>query len=110
MSKLSGKQLEQAKEAQQEAKLLIADKKRFDKAFEETFKKDDTNKDGTIDLKEYISFLQNMLQSMGRKNYNLPTTMLNFDRADKDKDGQIDKEEFKKEFLKRMKEFADAKL
>ena len=110
MSKLSADQLQHVKEAQQHAKKLIIDKKLFDKAFEETFKKYDTNKDGTIDLKEYISFLQNMLTTMGRKSYTLPTTMLNFDRADKDKDGQISKEEFKKEFLKRMREFADAKI
>ena len=35
----------------------------------------------------------------------LPVVMLYFDRADKDGDGYIDKNEFKKELKKRLNEF-----
>ena len=45
---------------------------------------------------------------LGGKKINLSRMMLNFDRADKDKSGSIDKEEFKKELRKRLKEFVDS--
>ena len=44
---------------------------------------------------------------IGGKKVNLSRMMLNFDRADKDKDGSIDKAEFKKEVKKRLKEFIE---
>ena len=43
---------------------------------------------------------------MGRKPYNIANTTMQWERADKDKNGEINKEEFKKEFTKRIKEFA----
>jgi Ca2+-binding EF-hand superfamily protein len=90
----------------EEVKSILADKAKFDKTFEETFKKYDKNMDKSIDLKEYASFIKDMLESMGRKNFSLPTTMANFERADKNSDGSISKDEFKKEFEKRLKQFA----
>ena len=36
--------------------------------------------------------------------------MLNFDRADKNKDGEISREEFKKEVIKRLNEFIARKV
>lgn len=106
MSKLTPEQKQQIDEAKKEAKELINNPKLLDQHFEEVFKKYDTNHDNTIDLKEYVGFLNSMLNSMGRKSYSLQNCMMNFDRADKDKNGAIDKAEFKKEFIKRLKEFA----
>ena len=44
---------------------------------------------------------------MGRKCYNIANVTMHWDRADRDKNGEIDKDEFKKEFMKRMNEFAN---
>ena len=89
-----------------EAKKLLNDKKAFDKAYDKCFNKYDKNKDGNIDLTEYLPFLKDMLTQMGRKQYDFKTTTYNFDKADKDNNGQISKEEFKKEFQKRLRDFA----
>jgi hypothetical protein len=43
---------------------------------------------------------------MGRKCYNIANMTMQWERADKDKNGEITKDEFKKEFTKRMNEFA----
>ena len=51
-----------------------------------------------------------MIASMGRQRYSIPNIIMNFERSDKDKNGQIDKEEFKKEFKKRVKEFIEIKV
>ena len=94
----------QRKEAKERAKILLENKELFNKAFEEIFKKYDRNGDNTISLTEYLDFLDEMLKAAGRTNYSLEVKSLNFDRADKDGDGVIEKEEFRKEFLKRIKE------
>ena len=101
---------EDVKKAQNEAKKYLIDKKEFDEAFEKTFAKYDRNRDGCIQMGEYVDFLGDLLATSGRKQYNLNVSMLNFERADKDGDGKISKEEFKKEFLKRMREFASLKI
>lgn len=98
------------KEAQENADKLLKDKKAFDQKFEEIFQKFDKNKDGTIGLSEYVQFLNIMLSSAGKGTANLSVAMLNFDRADKDKNGDIDKNEFKKEVLKRLTEFVRRKV
>ena len=46
-----------------------------------------------------------MLISMGRTKVQSQLLLTYFQRADKDDSGQIDKEEFKKEFKKRLREF-----
>ena len=107
---LSAEQKKEIIKAQDEAKKLLIDKAAFEKAFEEVFTKYDRNRDQHISMGEYVEFLKDMLQKSGRKNYDLPVAMLNFERADKDSDGNIDKAEFKKEFLKRIREFASHKI
>ena len=94
--------------AKDEAKRLLNDKAAFDKAYDICFAKYDTNKDGNIDLTEYLPFLKDMLTQMGRKHYDFKTSAYNFDKADKDSNGQISKEEFKKEFHKRLRDFANS--
>ena len=107
---LSDAQKKEIREAQAEAKKLFDDKKLFDQEFERIFKTYDKNRDNFIDLDEYIPFLQDMLTSMGRQTYTIPNIIMNFERSDKDNNGQIDKEEFKKEFKKRVKEFIELKV
>ena len=101
----SADQVKVIKEAQEEAERLLKDKKAFDAKFEEIFVKFDKNKDGTIGISEYVQFFNIMLTVAGKETPNLNNTMLNFDRADKDKNGDIDKNEFKKEVIKRLNEF-----
>ena len=91
-------------EAKDKAATLLKDEKAFNETFEKILKTFDANKDGTIGAGEYAEFFQLML---GGKKLNLSRMMLNFDRADSDKDGSIDKKEFKKEVKKRLKEFVD---
>ena len=98
------------KEAQQEAEKLLENNDAFDKRFEEIFKKFDQNKDGSIGLSEYVQFLNIMLSQAGKSTASLSVAMLNFDRADKDKDGNIDKHEFKKEVKKKLTEFVRRKV
>jgi len=51
-----------------------------------------------------------MLSSAGKKTPDLSVAMLNFERADKNNDGKISKEEFKKEVRKRLQEFVMRKV
>ena len=106
MSKLSEERKKEIQKDKEHAKQLLKDQVAFDKAFEESFNHYDKNKDGIIDFIEYNEFLQNFLARMGRKCYNIANMEMQWERADKDKNGEITKEEFKKEFTKRMKEFA----
>ena len=46
-----------------------------------------------------------MLLSMGRTKVQAQLIYTYFERADKDNSGEIDKDEFKKEFKKRLREF-----
>ena len=103
-SKKLDEELTVIKEAQDKASSLLKDEKAFNETFEKVFKTFDANKDGTIGAGEYAEFFRLML---GGKKLNLQRMMMNFDRADKDKDGSIDKDEFKKELKKRLKEFVD---
>ena len=107
---LTEAQRKEIREAQAQARKLNDNEKLFNQEFEKVFKTYDTNRDNFIDLDEYIPFLQNMLASMGRQKYSIPNIIMNFERSDKDKNGQIDKEEFKKEFRKRLKEFVELKV
>ena len=106
MSKLSEERKKEIQEDKEHAQHLLKDQAAFDKAFEESFNFYDKNKDGIIDFVEYNEFLQNFLARMGRKCYNIANMTMHWERADKDKNGEITKEESKKEFTKRMKEFA----
>ena len=82
--KLSQKEVENVKKAQTDAKNLLSDRRAFNKRFDEIFQKYDKNKDGSIDLTEYVPFLKDMITSMGRKEYSFDVAILNFERADKD--------------------------
>ena len=105
--KLTEEQKKQLQEDKEHAKKVLKDKALFDKAFEEAFNTYDKNHDGRIDFVEYNEFLQSFLAKMGRKCYNIANVTMHWDRADRDKNGEIDRDEFKKEFMKRMNEFAN---
>lgn len=105
MSKYTQDQLNALKEAQENASDLLRNSDNFDKVFEELFPKFDKNKDKTIGMGEYLEFINAMFSAAGKKKMDLPVVMLYFDRADKDGDGYIDKNEFKKELKKRLNEF-----
>ena len=106
MSKdLSHEDRQQILAAQADAKKLLQDPDALDKRFEELYRKYDKNNDGSIEFKEYQNFITDMLISMGRTKVQSQLLLTYFQRADKDDSGQIDKEEFKKEFKKRLREF-----
>ena len=106
MSKLSEERKKEIEEDKAHCKELLKNEAEFNKVFEETFNFYDKNKDGIIDFVEYNEFLQNFLKRMGRKCYNIANMTMQWERADKDKNGEITKDEFKKEFTKRMNAFA----
>ena len=108
--KLDPESKEELLKVQETAKKMLTDMKEFDIAFEKVFAKYDTNNDGTIEMTEYIDFLKQMLTLSGLKAYNLMKIKDDFERADKDNNGKIDKAEFKKEFLKRLRTFVGRKL
>ena len=93
------------KEAQADAKKLLQDPVAFNNRFEELFSKYDKNKDGLIGFQEYQSFITDMLVSMGRTKVQTKLIFNYFERADTDQSGEIEKEEFRKEFKKRLREF-----
>ena len=105
MPKLTEEEKKQVKALQDEAKKLLSNPQSFNRRFEEIFKKYDSNKDGKIDLAEYEPFIHDILSSVGRK-VTFSLAMTYFGRADKDNNGSIEKEEFKKEFEKRLREFS----
>ena len=91
--------------AQADAKKLLQDPVALDKKFEELYSKYDKNHDGNIAFDEYQNFITDMLLSMGRTKVQAQLIYTYFERADKDNSGEIDKDEFKKEFKKRLREF-----
>ena len=93
------------KEAQADAKKLLQDPESFNKRFEELFNKYDKNRDGLIGFEEYQAFITDMLISMGRTKVQTKLIFNYFERADNDASGIIEKEEFRKEFKKRLREF-----
>ena len=106
MSKnLSAEDRQQLLNAQADAKKLLQDPAAFDKRFEELYSKYDKNRDGTIEFAEYQNFISDMLISMGRTKVQSKLLLNYFERADGDNSGRIDKEEFRKEFKKRLREF-----
>lgn len=108
-TKTSQEQMKLIKDAQDHASFLLKNTTEFNKVFEEIFKKFDNNRDGSIGMSEYMAFLKCIFSASG-KNLDLNIVMRNFDHADKDKDGNIDKEEFKKELRKRLQEFANKRV
>lgn len=96
-------------EAKESAKALLADPKKFDAEFEKIFKKYDKNFDKHIDEGEYFNFLNELLKSFGRPPFNFNAVMSQFERADRNKDGKISKEEFKVEVKKKLDTFAHSK-
>jgi Ca2+-binding EF-hand superfamily protein len=93
------------KAAQEDAHKLLQDPVAFNKRFEELFTKYDKNRDGLIGFEEYRAFISEMLISMGRTKVQSQLLLTYFQRADNDSSGQIEKEEFRKEFKKRLREF-----
>ena len=95
---------EEVKEA---AKKLLADDKKFEQVFERTFKKCDKNFDKKIDDFEYFNFLNQMVQDFGLKPLVFDEVMQEFKKADVNKDGAINKEEFKTELKKKLEFYAN---
>ena len=83
----------------------MKDEKVFNETFEKVFNTFDQNKDKTIGDSEYAEFFQLMI---GSRKVNLQGMIKGFFSADKDKDGRIDKEEFKKELKNKLKEFVES--
>ena len=96
---------EHLKAAQADAKKLLQDPVSFNNRFEELFNKYDKNRDGLIGFEEYQAFITDMLISMGRTKVQSKLLFNYFERADNDASGIIEKEEFRKEFKKRLREF-----
>ena len=107
MTHYSNEHIEIIKKAQDKADILLKDNNEFDKVFEEIYKKYDENHDGAIGVEEYYEFLKDMLNAAGKKEYSLSVAMLKFDNADQDGNGKIDKNEFKHEVKKKLKDFAN---
>ena len=106
MSKsLTDEQKRHILDIQKDAKELLRDPKRFNEKFETLFSKYDKNRDGTIEFNEYQEFMKEFLISMGRTKIQPTLIYTYFERADSDQSGQIEKEEFKKEIKKRLREF-----
>ena len=85
------------------AKDLLNKPSLINKSFDETFKKYDKNQDGTIDTEEFYSFLDDVYKTCGfesgiSQNY---AEQL-FKVGDLDKNGKIEKQEFKREFKKAL--------
>ena len=100
MSKLSEERKKEIQEDKEHAQHLLKDQAAFDKAFEESFNFYDKNKDGIIDFVEYNEFLQNFLARMGRKCYNIANMTMQWERADKDKNGELQKMNSRRNSLK----------
>ena len=101
---------EEILKAKNDAIELLNDQEKFDEKFEEVFTKYDANKDGKINLAEYRVFIDDMLVAMGRKKANYKMEQTFFSKADKDKDGAVDKEEFKNDFKRRLNRLAGMKV
>ena len=104
-NKYTEEEIKHLKAAQADAKNLLQDPVSFNKRFEELFSKYDKNKDGLIGFEEYRAFISEMLISMGRTKIQSSLLLNYFQKADNDSSGQIEKEEFRKEFKKRLREF-----
>ena len=61
--------------------------------------------DQHIDQGEYYYFLNDLLKAFGRKPFNFNAVLMNFDRADKNKDESISKDEFKVELKKKLNSY-----
>ena len=110
MSGADNKNKEDLLKVKNDAIELLNDQDKFDEKFEEVFVKYDKNKDGKINFAEYGAFVDDFFEAMGRKkpSHNVDETL--FNKADKDRSGAIDKEEFKVDFKKRMNRLAGLKV
>ena len=81
------------------AQNILNNKDLYEKSFEDTFTKYDINKDGTINLEEYSSFLEDIFKAAGcpEGTGNLFAPEM-FYFKDLNKNGKLEKEEFKREF------------
>ena len=93
-------------EVKEAAKKLLADDKKFDQIFERTFKKCDKNFDKKIDDFEYFNFLNQMVQDFGLKPLEFDEVKNEFQKADVNNDGSINKDEFKAELKKKLEFYA----
>ena len=79
------------------------------------FPKFDKNKNQTINITEYLNFINAMLTTSGKNKMDLCdvkdliVVKEYFDCGDKDRNGYLDKDEFKKDVSKRLNEFIEGK-
>ena len=110
MSGVGKKNKEDLLKVKNDAIELLNDQDKFDEKFEEVFVKYDKNKDGKFNFAEYGAFVDDFFEAMGRKKPSQNADLTFFSKADKDRDGAIDKEEFKVDFKKRMNRLAGLKV
>ena len=91
------------KEALLQAGLLLKFPFEFDKVFENILQNFSTR--GKIDIHDYEIFLSCLFAAINKKSIDFDYILRKFDYADSNKDGVIDKEEFKTEVMKRLREY-----
>ena len=78
---------------------LLNDPRLMDKSFDETFKKYDKNKDGTINIEEFYSFINDVYKTSGiESGLSKDYAEQMFNVRDFDKNSKLERVEFKKEF------------
>ena len=78
---------------------LLNDPRLMDKSFDETFKKYDKNKDGTINIEEFYSFINDVYKASGiESGISKDYAEQMFNVRDFDKNSKLERVEFKKEF------------
>ena len=83
------------------AKYLIDNPTLTDKVFDETFEKYDKNKDGTFNIEEFFSFMDDVYKISGFKSgIKEESAKMIFGSRDYNGNGKLEKEEFKIEFSK----------
>ena len=89
------------------AKKLLEDPVKFDKTLERIFKRSDKNFDRKIDDFEYFNIINQMVKDFGLKPLDFNEVKKEFEKADENRDGTINKEEFKIELKKKLEFYAN---
>ena len=81
---------------------LLNDRDLFEKIFDETYKKYDKNNDGTMNADELYSFYNDAYKVSGGSVIDEEIAKLVFDLRDTNRNGKLEKNEFKIEFRKAL--------